>query len=192
MNVARRAQAILADPFREWAAIDKEPGDPVYVLSRYVAVLALLPAVFSFSGACIVGVVLPNGGLVRAPLVNGAFGAILGYVLSCAIVLVLGVIINLVAPLLGGRRNFDSAFRLAAYSFTPAWLAGVFLILPGLQFLTLTGFWGAYILWLGLPLLIKSSGAKSVAFTVLIVLCAFALAFAAAMAQRVIFGTPGL
>jgi hypothetical protein len=192
MNAARRARAILADPIREWAAIENEPGDPAYVLSRYVTVLALIPAVFSFIGACLVGVVMPNAGLVRAPFFNGLFGATLGYVLSCAIVLLLGILINLVAPLFGGRRDFDSAFKLAVYSFTPAWLAGIFLVLPGLQFLTLTGLYGAYILWLGLPLLIKSSGRKSLGFTVLIVICAFALTYFAADAQRLVFGTPGL
>ncbi len=192
MNAARRARAILVDPVGEWAAIASEPGDPAYVLSRYVAVLALIPAAFSFIGACIVGVVLPNGDLARAPLVNGLFGAILGYILSCAIVLVLGILINFVAPLFGGRRDFDRAFELAAYSLTPAWLAGIFLVLPGLRFLTLTGFYGAYILWLGLPQLARSPTQKSLGFTVLIVVCAFALAYAAAAAQRVVFGTAGL
>ena len=52
--------------------------------------------VFSFIGACVVGVIVPNAGLVRAPLFNGLFGAIFGYVLSCAMVLVLGILINLV------------------------------------------------------------------------------------------------
>ncbi|MFY9692675.1 MAG: Yip1 family protein [Xanthobacteraceae bacterium] len=192
MNVARRARAILADPVAEWAAIASEPGDPAYVLSRYVTVMALVPAVFSFVGACMVGVVVPNAGLMRTPVFNGLFGAILGYVLSCAIVLVLGILINLLAPSFGGRRDFDSAFKLAVYSFTPAWLAGVFLVLPGLQFLTLTGLYGAYTLWRGLPLLIKSPGQKSLGFTALIVICAFALTYFAADAQRLVFGTPGL
>jgi hypothetical protein len=192
MNVHARALAILVDPVGEWAAIASEPEDPAYVLSRYVAVLALIPAIFSFIGACLVGVVLPDGELVRAPLVNGVFGAILGYVLSCAIVLVLGIFISILAPLFGGRRDFDRAFRLAAYSFTPVWLAGVFLILPGLRFLTLTGFYGAYILWLGLPLVSKSPAQKSLGFTALITVGAFGLAYFAAMAQRVVFGTPGL
>ena len=192
MNAARRARAILADPVREWAAIESEPGDPAYVLSRYVTVLALVPAVFSFIGACVVGVVLPGAGLVRATLFNGLFGAILGYVLSCVIVLVLGILINLIAPLFGGRRDFDSAFKLSVYSFTPAWLAGIFLVLPGLQFLTLTGLYGGYILWLGLPRLIKSPGQRSLDFAALIVVCAFALVYFAAMVQRMVFGTPGL
>ncbi len=84
MNVHRRAQAMLVDPAAEWAAIASEPGDPAYVLSHYVTVLALIPAAFSFVGASLVGVVMPNSGLVRAPLFNGLFGAIFGYVISCA------------------------------------------------------------------------------------------------------------
>lgn len=192
MNAAQRAKAIMVDPLREWAAIESEPGDPVYVLSRYVTVLAAVPAVFGFIGASVIGVTAPNAGIVRAPVFNGLFGAIFGYVLTCATVLLLGLIVNLLAPLFGGRRDFDKAFKLAAYSFTPVWLAGIFLVLPGLHFLTLTGFYGGYILWLGLPRLTKSPTQKSLNFTALIVVCAFALAYIAGAAQRMVFGTPGL
>jgi hypothetical protein len=192
MNAARRAKAMLVDPAREWTAIASEPGDPAYVLSRYVTVLALVPGVFSFIGVCVVGVIVPNAGLVRAPIVNGLFGAIFGYVLTCATVLLLGIIINLLAPLFGGRRDFENAFKLAVYSFTPVWLAGFFLVLPGLYFLTLTGCYGAYLLWLGLPRLTQSPAQRSLRFTALVVVCAFALVYAAAVAQRIVFGTPGL
>ena len=98
---------------------------------------------------------------MRASIFNGLFGAIFGYILTCATVLLLGVIVNVAAPRFGGRRDFDNAFKLAAYSFTPVWLTGVFLVLPGLRFLTLTGFYGAYILWLGLPRLAKSPARNS-------------------------------
>ncbi|MGC1777477.1 MAG: YIP1 family protein [Xanthobacteraceae bacterium] len=108
MNVHRRAQAMLVDPAAEWVAIASEPGDPAYVLSRYVTVLALVPAASSFIGSSMIGVVTPNLGLLRAPLFNGVFGAIFGYVISCASVLVLGIVINLVAPLFGSRRGFDT------------------------------------------------------------------------------------
>jgi Yip1 domain len=191
MNAAQRAKAILVDPGREWTAIASEPGDPAYVLSHYVVVLALVPAVFGFIGACGIGVIVPAG-LVRTPIFNGLFGAIFGYVLTCATVLLLGIVINLVAPLFGGRRDFESAFKLAAYSFTPVWLAGIFLVLPGLRFLTLIGFYGVYLLWLGLPLLTKAPAQKSLSFAALIVVCGFALAYGAVVAQRIVFGTPGL
>jgi hypothetical protein len=192
MNPARRAKAILLDPFAEWARIEQETGDPAYVLSRYVAVLALIPAIFSFIGTTVIGVTVPGTGLVRAPIFDGLFGAIFGYVMACATVLLLGLIIDLAAPLFSGRRDFDSAFKLAVYSFTPAWLAGVFLVLPGLRFLVLFGFYGAYILWLGLPRLIKTPEQKSPSFTVAIVVCACLLIYIAATAQRMVFGTPGL
>ena len=134
----------------------------------------------------------PGAATVRTTIFNGLFGAIFGYVMACATVLVLGLIVDLAAPLFGGRRDFDSAFKLAVYSFTPVWLAGVFLVLPGLRFLMLSGFYGAYVLWLGLPRLIKVPEQKTPSFVVLIVVCACLLVYIAATAQRLVFGTPGL
>jgi hypothetical protein len=60
MNAALRAQAILADPSAAWTRIEKESGDAAYLLTGYVALLALIPAVFGFIGACVVGVVVPG------------------------------------------------------------------------------------------------------------------------------------
>ena len=193
MNAASRAKAILVDPTAEWTAIEQEAGDPAYVLSHYVVLLALVPAVFSFVGVCVIGVVVPGGsGIVRASLFDGLFGAIFGYMMACVTVLALGLLINLAAPLFGGRRSFDSAFKLAVYSFTPVWLAGIFLLLPGLRFLTLSGCYGAYILWLGLPRLMKVPEEKSQNFAVAIVVCTFIFIYFAVTVQRVVFGTPGL
>ena len=135
---------------------------------------------------------MPGVGTVRMPVFDGLFGAVFGYATSCVTVFVLALVINLLAPAFGGRRDFDSAFKLAVYSFTPVWLAGIFLLLPGLRFLMLTGFYGAYILWLGLPLLTKSPQRHALNFAAIIVVCAFALAYIAAAVQRMTFGTPGL
>jgi hypothetical protein len=192
MNAASRAKAILAGPLTVWKQIEHETGDPAFVLSRYVAVLAVVPALFSFVGTSLIGVVTPSGAPLRTPILDGLFGAIFGYVLTCATVLLLGLIIDLLTPFFGGRRDFDSAFKLAVYSFTPVWLAGIFLALPGLRFLTLTGFYGAYLLRLGIPFLTKTPEPKSSYFTAVIVVCAFALIYITAVAQRTIFGTPGL
>jgi hypothetical protein len=192
MNPLLRVKAILVDPSAELVAIEREAGDPAYVLSHYVVVLAMIPALASLVGVCIIGVGLPGSGIVRASLFDGLFGAIFGYVTACVTILALGLLVNVVAPLFGGRRSFDNAFKLAVYSFTPVWLAGIFLVLPGLRFLTLTGFYGAYILWLGLPRLMKVPEEKSQTFAVAIVVCAFVLVYFAAAVQRVVFGTPGL
>jgi hypothetical protein len=128
---------------------------------------------------------------VRAPLFDGFFGAVFGYLESFILALCLGLIVNLAARLFGGRRNFASALKLAVYSYTPVWLAGIFLILPGLRFLTLTGFYGAYLLVAGLPLLMNPPKEKVPGFAALIILAACVLTFAAAGAQRSLFATPG-
>ena len=192
MNAALRAKAMLFDPLAEWARIERESGDPAYLLSRYVAVIAVIPALFGFIGTSVIGTSVAGTGVTRTPLFDGVFGAFFGYVMACATVLVLGLLINLAAPLFDSRRDFDSAFKLAVYSFTPVWLAGVFLLLPGLRFLVLTGFYGAYLLWLGLPQLIKTPEQKSPGFAFLIVACACLLLYLAAVLQRMVFGTPGL
>jgi hypothetical protein len=192
MNAVARAKTILVDPAAAWRGIEKDIGDPAFLLSRYVAVLALIPALSGFIGATLIGVVTPSGAIVRADLIDGLLGASFNYAASCAIVLLLGLVINLSAPLFGGRRDFENAFKLAVYSFTPLWLAGIFLLLPGLRFLLLTGAYGLYLFWLGAPRLTKVSGQQTANFTVLIVICACGLLFAAALVQRVLFGTPGL
>lgn len=188
MNAALRAKAILSDPSAEWTRIEKESGDAAYLLSSYVAVLALIPAVFGFVGACVVGAVVPGIGLVRAPIMDGLFGAVFGYVVTCATVLALGLLIRVLAPMFSGRTDFDSSFKLAVYAYTPVWLAGISLLAPGLRFLELIGFYGAYILWTGLPRLIKTPERKVLSFTAVIVVCGFVLAMIGSIAQRRLFG----
>ena len=192
MNAVARVKAILIDPAAAWRGFEKDIGDPAYLLSRYVAVLALIPALSSFVGATLIGVVAPSGTILRTDLIGGLFGAIFSYAASCAIVVLLGLIIDLLAPRFGGRRNFEDAFKLAVYSFTPLWLAGIFLLLPGLRFLLLTGVYGIYLFWLGAPRLAKVPEQQAANFTLVIVICAGGLLYCAALAQRMLFGTPGL
>jgi hypothetical protein len=192
MHSALRVLAILIDPAAEWQRVEKEPDDVPYLLIRYVAPLALIPPVFGFIGACVIGVIVPRVGPLRAPLLDGIFGAIFGYLESFVLVLLLAPIVSLAAPLFGGRRNFVNAFKLTVYSYTPVWLSGIFLLLPGLRFLVLAGFYGVYILVAGLPLLLKSSKEKSPSFAALIAVFACALTFIAAALQSALFRTPGL
>jgi hypothetical protein len=190
MNAILRVPTILTDPSAEWARIEKEADDLAYLLLGYVALLALIPAIFGFIGACFVGAVVPGRGLVHASIFDGVFGAIFGYVLSFVIVVLLALFVDLSAPQFGGRRDFANAFRLAVYSYTPVWLAGIFLLLPGLRFLMLTGCYGAYILMAGLPRLMKFPADKTLTFAAFAVLCAFTLTMLAFDAQSALFGTP--
>ena len=188
MKHIRRVFGILVDPFAEWARIGQEPADSFILLIGTVAPLALVPAVFGFIGACIIGVVVPGKGELRVPVFDGLAAALFGYVASFAVVLLLGVVVYLAAPLFGGRRNFANALKLAVYSYGPVWLAGVFLLLPGLRFLMLFGFYGVYVLIAGLPFMTKTPAQNLPGFAALIVAFACALTFIAMSAQPTLFG----
>jgi hypothetical protein len=190
MHGLLRILAILINPAAESAWTEKDDDDPLILVLRYVAPLAVIPPVFRFVGACIIGVVVPGVGTVRAPLLEGILSAIVGYLESFALVLLLALIASLAAPLFGARRNFVSALKLMVFSYTPVWLAGIFLILPGLRFLALFGFYGAYVLVAGLPHTMRPAKEKTPGFAAFIVVLACALTFVAAAALRVLFGAP--
>jgi len=190
VNVAQRVQAILSDPETAWSKIEIESTDAAYLLTRYVAVLALIPPVAAFIGACVIGVVVPGVGTARLPLITGLFGAVFGYVISGVAVLIVALAAHLLAPSFGGRRDFERASKLVVYSYTPLWLAGIFLLAPGVRFLLFTGCYGAYILWLGSPVLMKTPKAKTWPYVAAIFACACAVTLIIVAAQRALFGLP--
>ena len=183
-----RAAAILIDPAAAWPRVAKEPADWLDLMTRYVALVALIPALAGFIGACIIGVIVPGTGAVRASLFDGIFGAIFFYLENFVVVLMLGALIHFAAPLFGGRKGFAAALTLAVYSYTPVWLAGIFLLLPGLRFLTLLGCYGAYPLLVGLPPMTHTPAARARVFAALIVVAAFILTLFAGWAQHRVFG----
>lgn len=165
-----RVKAILLTPRTEWEAIAAEPGDTAALFARYVAILALIPAVAGFIGSTLIG------GYTSIP--SGLLGALVGYVLTFAVVYGVALIVDALAPTFGSQKNFPNALKLTVYSYTPVWLAGIFMLIPGLSFLTILGLYGLYLIWLGLPPLMGAPFDKSVPYAVAVVACALVLAVA--------------
>jgi hypothetical protein len=184
------AAAVLVDPAGAWPRVAKEPADWVSLMTRYVVLLALIPALCGFICVSVIGVIVPGTGVVRTALFDGIFGAIFLYLESFAVVFALGLLLYLTAPLFGGRRDFGAALTLIIYSYTPVWLTGIFLLLPGLHFLMLTGFYGAYVLLVGLPEMLQTPPPRARSFATLIVACALVLTLFAAWAQHRVFAGP--
>jgi hypothetical protein len=191
MNTIVRTAVLLVDPPGAWTRVEKEPGDVIFLLSGYVAVLGLIPALSRFIGASLIGVIVPGGEVVREPIFDGLFSAIFGYVATFAQVLLVALLIDVVAPRFGGQRGFAGALNLAAYSFTPVWLAGIFQLLPGLRFLGFTGLYGVYLLAMGLPIVTKSPAERAKRYTAVVAIFAAALIFLTAFAQNALFNRPG-
>ena len=172
MDLVERVKAIVLTPKSEWLAIEREPGDPAYLFANYVAILAAIPAVCSFIGTSIIGISLPIVGTVRVGIVSGIAAAIVRYLLAFALVYAVGLIIDALAPTFSAQKNQPNAMKLAVYSMTPAWLAGIFLLIPGLRILTVLGLYGLYLLWVGLPPLMKAPEDKAIGYTAAVAICA--------------------
>ena len=174
MNLVDRVKNILLQPKQEWAVIETEATDPKTLYTTYAMILAAIPAVAGFIGGSIIGY-SAFGISVRVPMVQGIAGMIVGYVLSLGGVYVLALIIDALAPNFGGTKNMNQALKLAVYSATASWLAGIFSMVPGLRILGLLGLYSLYLLYTGLPLLMKSPEDKSMTYTIVIVVCALVI-----------------
>ncbi|HEY4137633.1 MAG TPA: YIP1 family protein, partial [Casimicrobiaceae bacterium] len=80
------------------------------------------------------------------------------------------------APTFGGQRDSLRALKVTAYSYTPAWIAGVVNLVPVLGIIGLiVSLYGLYLLYLGLPVLMRCPREKALPYTVVIVLCAIVI-----------------
>jgi len=190
MSLIDRVKNIILTPKSEWPVIDREPGDVVYIFTNYVAILAAIPAICGFIGLSIVGMSVPGLGSVRMPVVSGLLNAIVSYLFTFVSVYVVALIVDALASTFSGRKNFESALKVTAYSYTPFWICGIFLLIPGLRFLTILGLYGFYLLWLGLPLLMKSPQDKSLAYTAAVVIVAVVIGVVIGLIMGALFAYP--
>lgn len=176
MNIITRIKNICLSPKTEWPVIATETLGTRTILLRYVLPLAAFAAVVGFIANSVIGQSLPLLGTYRVPLMAGIATAIFVLVMSLVGTFIMTLAINGLAPKFDGEQNAEQAFKVAAYSYTPVWIANVFQLLPMLGFLSvLAGFYGFYLLYLGLPLLMKTSPNRSLGYTVLVIITAIVL-----------------
>lgn len=186
MAIVDRVKNICLSPTTEWPVIAAESGSAGGLISGYVVPLAAIGAVAGLIGGSIIGRTIPFIGSYRVPIVAGLSLAIFTFMMAIVGVVILGLIINALAPSFGGEKNSTQALKVAVYSYTPAWVAGVLQIFPLLGMLgLLAGLYGLYLLYLGLPRLMKAPEDKALGYTVVVVICAIVL-------SAVVFGIGGM
>jgi hypothetical protein len=166
MFIVDRVKNILLKPKEEWPIIAGEVISPAELYTAYIIPLAAIPAIAGFIGYSIVG--LPFIG--RLPMMSGLSLMVTQFVLALVGVFVLALVIDFLAPHFGGEKSQNQALKVAAYSMTAAWVAGIFSILPMLGILGILGLYSLYLLFLGLPVLMKAPADKAVAYTVVVVI----------------------
>jgi hypothetical protein len=104
--------------------------------------------------------------------VSGLFSSVLTFVMGLIGLYLVGLIINMLAPSFGGQRDQRQALKTAAYALTPAWLGTALTFLPLGSLLQLcAGIYGIYVLYLGLPVMMRSKQTGSAGYTASVVVC---------------------
>lgn len=161
MALVDRVKNILLTPKTEWPVI---AGEAATTQSIYVGYVMILAAIGPIAMAL-------RGGVV------GTTAALLGYAINLGITYLLALIVDALAPTFGGEKNFLQSLKLVAYSYTAAWVAGIFHLLPFLGGVIglLAAIYAFYTFYLGVPVMKKCPGDKAVAYTIVIVICGLVL-----------------
>ena len=179
MTLIERAKNILLTPKTEWEVIAAEASPPGKIVTGYVLPLAAIAAVAGFIGAVVIGTSVPLLGTVRASVVGGLVTAILQLLLAVASVFVMAFIIDALAPTFGAQKGMHQAVKVAAYTYTPIWIFSILTVIPWLGILIAIAaiVYAIYLLYLGLPRVMRGPAEKSAGYTALVVVVGIVLSF---------------
>ena len=171
MNIVQRVKEILLTPKQTWPVIEAETSDTAALYSQYIMILALIPAVAGFIGMSLIGY-NAMGMSIRVPILTGLVNMVVSYVLSLVMIYVIALVADALAPTFGGQKNMAMALKLVAYGSTAGMVGGIFSAIPGLVALgLLASLYSIYLLFLGIPVMMKSPQEKSLPYTIALLVC---------------------
>lgn len=172
-GLVQRVKDILTKPNPTWDVIDGERPTVASLYTGYIMPLAAIPAVAQAIGMTVFGAGAFGVVLKWSP-VTAIVQAVLGYGLSLAMVFVLSLVIEALAPNFGGIKDRIQAMKVATYSCTAAWVVGVVSIFPPMGMLAvLGGLYSLFLLYVGLPKLMKAPEDKALSYTAIVIVVAF-------------------
>lgn len=185
-----RVKNIILTPSAEWDVIEKESAEIAGLYKSYVMILAAIGPVAGMIKGVVFGYSV-LGITYRPGITQAIVTAITSYIITLVGVFILALVIDALAPGFGATKNRIQAFKVAAYSGTAAWVAGIFGLLPGLGFLSLLGLYSLYLLYLGLPKLMKAPADKAMGYTAVTVVAAIVIAFVSSLVLVPVVGMMG-
>ena len=164
-NVVERAKSVCLSPDSTWAAIATERAETAALITGYVLPLAGAAAIAQAIGVAVVGQNFGLLGTYRMPITSALGMAVASLVFAAVGVVLISIIIDALAPIFGAERSREQALKVAVYSATPVWIAGLLQVVPVLGVLALIGaLYALYVLYLGLPRLMKCPADKALAY----------------------------
>ncbi len=150
MSLFDRAKNIIISPKAEWEAIKAETLSVGDMFTRYAMILAAIPAVAGLIGYSFFGF---SYGLfsITLPIGKGIMWTIGTYLLSLAGIYILALIIDVLAPSFGATKDMPASMKVAVFSYTASWIAGIFMIFPVISWIAVVGsIYSLVLLYMGL------------------------------------------
>lgn len=186
-NLIQRAKNILTDPKQEWLVINREQPETVKLIAGYALILAMIPAIASFLAYGMIGISF--FGSTYRNLSSGLLQGVSQLLAAVIGVYLLAWVIDLIAPSFESEKNRGKSLQLAVYSSTAQWVAGIFLLIPGLRWVAILGsLYAIYLLATGLPVLKKTPQDKVTSYVVVTILAMLVIGFVLAMIFVTILG----
>jgi len=176
MNIVSRVTNIITKPAEEWPVIATETTTVPALYTGYILPLVSIGAIAKLIGLVVFGMTLPMVGHISYGVGSALGQAIFQLVIGLAMVYIVALVVDALAPTFEGEKNFMQALKVVAFSQTPAWVAGVLSIVPILGILILlASIYGIYVMYLGLPALMKCPKEKAVGYTALVIVIAIVI-----------------
>lgn len=195
-SIVDRAKGIILNPNSEWPRIATEDATTREVTIGYFVPLALIGPICGAIGTMIYGWNSfhygPYAAIYHPSLLSGVTGALVAFVLRLISFFFLTIIAHLLAPKFGATEGSDRAFKLVAYSATPALLVGFLSIWPPLAPLHILAFYGLYLIYVGAVPMLGMPKDKALPYTVVLVLCAVAVNLVVAALSAALLSGMGL
>lgn len=177
-GLVERVVGVLTNPKDEWTKIVAEGGSIADLFTKYAVLLALIPLVGKLIGLTILFMHFPGAAPLR--IINLLLPHLLVmYAVQLGGLFIMAVVLKQLAPNFGAHADLHQATKVAVYSSTPMWLAGVLYILNG--FLSLphvedlialvAAVYSVYLLWMGIGAVLQPKPDQQAAYTVTGIVC---------------------
>jgi len=190
-SLIERVKGIIINPKAEWPKIEAESTSEQDIFLKYVLPLAAIGPVASLIGQQVFGISVIIA-TIKPSLGFSIATCVIAYVISVAMVMLIAFIANALAPSFGGQANRTNAVKLAAYSNTAGWLAGIFGLIPAIGLFSLLGLYNLYLYYTGVTPMMKVPQDKQVGYVVVLILCVIVAMFVIAPITAALVGAFGL
>jgi hypothetical protein len=161
-----RIKALLLQPRDEWPRIAAQPMTPMGIMTGWVVPLAAIGPIAGMIAALTGGVTLYGIPLLNPPISFVIASFVLNWLSAVVCVYVLALLIDALAPSFGGQKDSVAALKVAAFGSTAGFLAGVFQVNAWLMMLGILGLYSYYLIYVGLPVLMKSDKDKTLVYMI--------------------------